>query len=205
MHLYKILLLIICTTNLFAKYTININFESGFKYKSQDNFILKLENINSKHDIEQIIKDQDWIEDYIITHKPFSKVIFLTIKNREPIFVLNEMYFYDRDLNKFNFDHSKKDLIIVEGPIDDLRQVIKLINVVESTTLSQFKINNINYSYVNGWDVKSNNTLIRFGKELTKKKFNNYHETVNYLFEISKIPSIIDVRYKDGVALNYGK
>ena len=92
---------------------------------------------------------------------------------------------------------------MVDGPIDDLRQVIKLINVVESTTLSQFKINNINY--VNGWDVKSNNTLIRFGKELTKKKFNNYHETVNYLFEISKIPSIIDVRYKDGVALNYGK
>ena len=133
------------------------------------------------------------------------RAVFINIKNREPIFVLNEMYFYDRDLNKFNFERSKKDLIMVDGPFDDLRQVIKLINVVESTTLGQFKINNINYSYVNGWEVKSNNTLIRFGKELTKKKFNNYHETVNYLFEISKIPSIIDVRYKDGVALNYGK
>ena len=77
MHLYKILILIICASNLFAKYTININFESGFQYKSQDNFISKLENLNSKHDIEQIIKDQDWIKSYSITHKPFTKVIFL--------------------------------------------------------------------------------------------------------------------------------
>ena len=94
MHLYKVLVLIICTSNISAKYTININFESGFQYKSQNNLILKLENLNSKHDIEQVIKDQDWIKDYIIMHKPFSKVMFLTIKNREPIFVLNNCLLY---------------------------------------------------------------------------------------------------------------
>ena len=58
---------------------------------------------------------------------------------------------------------------------------------------------------VDGWDVKSNKTLIRFGKELSEKRLNNFNDTVNYLFEISRIPSIIDVRYKDGVALKYGK
>ena len=204
-NLLLIPLIFFASLSLGKNYEISINFESGFEYQSQKQFIESIKLSKSSKEIEHLIDDQDWIKNYSIRYKPFKKEVFINIKNREPIFVLNEMYFYDRDLNKFNFDHSKKDLIIVEGPIDDLRQVTKLINVVESTTLSQFKINNINYSYVNGWDVKSNNTLIRFGKELTKKKFNNYHETVNYLFEISKIPSIIDVRYKDGVALNYGK
>ena len=71
--------------------------------------------------------------------------------------------------------------------------------------LNKFVIESIAYSYVNGWDVKSNKALIRFGKELSEKRLNNFKYTVNYLFEISRIPSIIDVRYKDGVALKYGK
>ena len=204
MHLYKILLLIICTTNLFAKYTININFESGFKYKSQDNFILKLENINSKHDIEQIIKDQDWIKDYIITHKPFSKVIFLTIKNREPIFVLNNDFFYDEDLRKFKFYKTYQKLITVNGPIQNIEDIQKIINEVK---LSKFNFDTftINYTYVNGWDVKTEKFLIRFGKDLSKNKFKKFQDTSNYLYENTKIPSIIDMRYKNGVAINYGK
>ena len=204
MHLYKILLLIICTTNLFAKYTININFESGFKYKSQDNFILKLENINSKHDIEQIIKDQDWIEDYIITHKPFSKVIFLTIKNREPIFVLNNEFFYDEDLRKFKFYKTYQKLITVNGPIQNTEDIQKIINEVKFSKFN-FDTFTINYNYVNGWDVKTDIFLIRFGKDLSKNKFKKFQDTSNYLYENTKIPSIIDMRYKDGVAINYGK
>ena len=204
MHLYKILLLIICTTNLFAKYTININFESGFKYKSQDNFILKLENINSKHDIEQIIKDQDWIKDYIITHKPFSKVIFLTIKNREPIFVLNNDFFYDEDLRKFKFYKTYQKLITVNGPIQNIEDIQKIINEVKFSKFN-FDTFTINYNYVNGWDVKTDIFLIRFGKDLSKNKFKKFQDTSNYLYENTKIPSIIDMRYKDGVAINYGK
>ena len=204
MHLYKILLLIICTTNLFAKYTININFESGFKYKSQDNFILKLENINSKHDIEQIIKDQDWIKDYIIMHKPFSKEIFLTIKNREPIFVLNNDFFYDEDLRKFKFYKTYQKLITVNGPIQNTEDIQKIINEVKFSKFN-FDTFTINYNYVNGWDVKTDIFLIRFGKDLSKNKFKKFQDTSNYLYENTKIPSIIDMRYKDGVAINYGK
>ena len=204
MHLYKILLLIICTTNLFAKYTINIHFESGFKYKSQDNFILKLENINSKHDIEQIIKDQDWIKDYIIMHKPFSKEIFLTIKNREPIFVLNNDFFYDEDLRKFKFYKTYQKLITVNGPIQNIEDIQKIINEVKFSKFN-FDTFTINYNYVNGWDVKTDIFLIRFGKDLSKNKFKKFQDTSNYLYENTKIPSIIDMRYKDGVAINYGK
>tara|TARA_B100001996_G_scaffold41994_1_gene30482 strand:- start:337 stop:960 length:624 start_codon:yes stop_codon:yes gene_type:complete len=194
------------TTLCIAKnYSINVNFESGFEYKSQEEFVNKLQFSKSTREIEYLISNQDWIKDYSLRYKPFKKEVFISIRNRMPIFVLNNKFFYDEDLNKFNFDQSKKDLIMVQGPIDNVEEVLKLIKVIESSSSIQFKIESINYSYVNGWDVKSNKTFIRFGKELSEKRLNNFKDTVNYLFEISRIPSIIDIRYKDGVALNYGK
>ena len=194
------------TTLCIAKnYEINVNFESGFEYKSQEEFVNKLQFSKSIREIEYLISNQDWIKDYSLRYKPFKKEVFISIRNRMPIFILNNKFFYDEDLNKFNFDQSKKDLIMVQGPIDDVEEVLKLIKVIESSSSIQFKIESINYSYVNGWDVKSNKTFIRFGKELSEKRLNNFKDTVNYLFEISRIPSIIDVRYKDGVALKYGK
>ena len=194
------------TTLCIAKnYEINVNFESGFEYKSQEEFVNQLQFLRSTREIEYLISNQDWIKDYSLRYKPFKKEVFISIRNRSPIFILNKEFFYDEELNKFNFDQSKKDLIMVQGPIDDVEEVLKLIKVIESNSLIQFKIESIDYSYVNGWDVKSNKALIRFGKDLSEKRLNNFKDTVNYLFEISRIPSIIDVRYKDGVALKYGK
>jgi len=198
--------LIFFTTLSTAKnYEINVNFESGFEYKSQEEFVNQLQFLRSTREIEYLVSSQDWIKDYSLRYKPFRKEVFISIRNRLPIFVLNKEFFYDEELNKFNFDQSKKDLIMVQGPIDDVEEVLKLIEVIESNSLIQFKIESIDYSYVNGWDVKSNKALIRFGKDLSEKRLNNFKDTVNYLFEISRIPSIIDVRYKDGVALKYGK
>ena len=198
--------LIFFTTLSTAKnYEINVNFESGFEYKSQEEFVNQLQFLRSTREIEYLINNQDWIKDYSLRYKPFRKEVFISIRNRLPIFILNKEFFYDEELNKFNFDQSKKDLIMVQGPIDDVEEVLKLIEVIESNSLIQFKIESIDYSYVNGWDVKSNKALIRFGKDLSEKRLNNFKDTVNYLFEISRIPSIIDVRYKDGVALKYGK
>ena len=198
--------LIFFTTLCTAKnYEINVNFESGFEYKSQEEFVNQLQFLRSTREIEYLVSNQDWIKDYSLRYKPFRKEVFISIRNRLPIFILNKEFFYDEELNKFNFDQSKKDLIMVQGPIDDVEEVLKLIEVIESNSLIQFKIESIDYSYVNGWDVKSNKALIRFGKDLSEKRLNNFKDTVNYLFEISRIPSIIDVRYKDGVALKYGK
>ncbi len=198
--------LIFFTTLSTAKnYEINVNFESGFEYKSQEEFVNQLQFLRSTREIEYLVSNQDWIKDYSLRYKPFRKEVFISIRNRLPIFVLNKEFFYDEELNKFNFDQSKKDLIMVQGPIDDVEEVLKLIEVIESNSLIQFKIESIDYSYVYGWDVKSNKALIRFGKDLSEKRLNNFKDTVNYLFEISRIPSIIDVRYKDGVALKYGK
>ena len=204
MLLYKKLLLIIfflISTNLFAEYEIEINFESGFEFKSQQLLIETLSKTNSKRKIEKVLISEDWIENYSIMQKPFQKKIFIRIKNREPILVLNDEFFYDKNLFRFEYDKSKNDIIFVSAPDDLVEDALKIIARNEAS----IKIKTIKYSHVTGWDIKTDKFLIKFGKDLTEKKFQNFEDTVNYLFEIGKNPSIIDIRYKDGAAIKYGK
>ena len=208
MHPYKLyisILFLFTSLNLSSQYLINLNFESGFEFESQKKLVSELKNSKSKKQIEKILKRQDWIKDFSLVYKPFKKEVYLSIVNREPIFVLNNQFFYDVNLHKFKFDNSKKDLVIVQGPIKNEEDILVLINRIESVENLNFEINKINYSYVNGWDVITDKLLIRFGNNLNEKKFNDFEYTLNYLFENGKNPSIIDMRYKDGVALNYGK
>ena len=208
MHPYKLyisILFLFTSLNLSSQYLINLNFESGFEFESQKKLVSELKNSKSKKQIEKILKRQDWIKDFSLVYKPFKKEVYLSIVNREPIFVLNNQFFYDINLHKFKFDNSKKDLVIVQGPIKNEEDILLLINRIESVANINFEINKINYSYVNGWDVITDKLLIRFGNNLNEKKFNDFEYTLNYLFENGKNPSIIDMRYKDGVALNYGK
>ena len=208
MHHYKLyisVLFLFTSLNVSSQYLINLNFESGFEFESQKKLVSELKNSNSKKQIEKILKRQDWIKDFSLVYKPFKKEVYLNIVNREPIFVLNNQFFYDINLYKFKFDNSKKDLVIVQGPIKNEEDILLLINRIESVANINFEINKINYSYVNGWDVITDKLLIRFGNNLNEKKFNDFEYTLNYLFENGKNPSIIDMRYKDGVALNYGK
>ena len=204
MLLYKKLFLIIfflISTNLFAEYEIEINFESGFEFKSQQLLIETLRKTNSKRKIEKVLISEDWIENYSIMQKPFQKKIFIRIKNREPILVLNDEFFYDKNLFRFEYDKSKNDIIFVSAPDDLVEDALKIIARNEAS----IKIKTIKYSHVTGWDIKTDKFLIKFGKDLTEKKFQNFEDTVNYLFEIGKNPSIIDIRYKDGAAIKYGK
>ena len=208
MHHYKFyisVLFLFTSLNVSSQYSINLNFESGFEFESQKKLVSELKNSQSNKQIEKILNRQDWIKDFSLVYKPFKKEVYLSIVNREPIFVLNNQFFYDINLHKFKFDNSKKDLIIVQGPIKNEEDILLLINRIESVENPNFYINKINYSYVNGWDVITDKLLIRFGNNLNEKKFNDFEYTLNYLFENGKNPSIIDMRYKDGVALNYGK
>lgn len=204
MLLYKksfLIIFFLISTNLFAEYEIEINFESGFEFKNQQLLIETLRKTNSKRKIEKALISEDWIENYSIIQKPFQKKIFIRIKNREPILVLNNKFFYDKDLFRFEYDKSKKDIIFVSAPEDLVEDALQIISRCEAS----IKIKTIKYSHVTGWDVKTDKFLIRFGKHLTEKKFQNFEDTVNYLFEIGKNPSIIDIRYKDGAAIKYGK
>ena len=204
MLLYKksfLIIFFLISTNLFAEYEIEINFESGFEFKSQQLLIETLSKTNSKRKIEKVLISEDWIENYSIMQQPFQKKIFIRIKNREPILVLNNKFFYDKDLFRFEYDKSKKDIIFVSAPEDLAEDALQIISRCEAS----IKIKTIKYSHVTGWDIKTDKFLIRFGKHLTEKKFQNFEDTVNYLFEIGKNPSIIDIRYTDGAAIKYGK
>jgi hypothetical protein len=208
MHLYnKIipLIFLLFSSGLFAQYKININYESGYEYESQKYLINDIKNEYSRRGIQIIIEKQDWIQDYSIIFKPMKKEIFISIKNREPLFILNQEYFYDKDLIRFKYDQSSKKLIEVNGDIQDLESIIFLMKLVQNSELINFKINRIDYSLITGWDVITDSTLIRFGKDISKKRVKIFGDTLNYLYDNGKIPSIIDMRYKDGVALNYGK
>ena len=208
MHLYnKIipLIFLLFSSGLFAQYKININSESGYEYESQKYLINDIKNEYSRRGIQRIIEKQDWIQDYSIIFKPMKKEIFISIKNREPLFILNQEYFYDKDLIRFKYDQSSKKLIEVNGDIQDLESIIFLMKLVQSSELINFKIDRIDYSLITGWDVITDSTLIRFGKDISKKRVKIFGDTLNYLYDNGKIPSIIDMRYKDGVALNYGK
>ena len=204
MLLYKksfLIIFFLISTNLFAEYEIEINFESGFEFKNQQLLIETLRKTNSKRKIEKALISEDWIENYSIMQKPFQKKIFIRIKNREPILVLNDEFFYDKNLFRFEYDKSKSDIIFVSAPEDLVEDALKIIARSEAS----IKIKTIKYSHVTGWDIKTDKFLIRFGKHLTEKKFQNFEDTVNYLFEIGKNPSIIDIRYTDGAAIKYGK
>ena len=208
MHLYnKIipLIFLLFSSGLFAQYKININYESGYEYESQKYLINDIKNEYSRRGIQRIIEKQDWIQDYSIIFKPMKKEIFISIKNREPLFILNQEYFYDKDLIRFKYAQSSKKLIEVNGDIQDLESIIFLMKLVQSSELINFKIDRIDYSLITGWDVITDSTLIRFGKDISKKRVKIFGDTLNYLYDNGKIPSIIDMRYKDGVALNYGK
>tara|TARA_Y100000768_G_C23975941_1_gene683065 strand:- start:1797 stop:2423 length:627 start_codon:yes stop_codon:yes gene_type:complete len=208
MRLYKrtyFVILVSFSMNLISQYEININYESGFEYKSQKMLLKDLEKESSRLGIQSLIHKQDWIENYSIIYKPFKKKVYISIKNREPIFILNKEYFYDKNLMKYKYDQSNNELIKVDGDINKIKDVLFLIELVELNNLINFKINKIEYNFVSGWDVITESTLIRFGKDIPQDRVKNFIDTVNYLYEKKKIPSIIDMRYKDGVAIDYGK
>ena len=134
---------IIFSATLTGEYKINIIYESGFEFKSQHLLINDLKECSSKKEIESLVSDQDWIKDYYLAFKPFKKEIYLNIKNREPIFILNNKFFYDKKLSKFEYDNSKRNLILVEGPVDNPEDILKLIKEIESIPNTQFKIQSI--------------------------------------------------------------
>jgi hypothetical protein len=88
MNLYKKVFLILFTSlssaALYAKdFTIDLTLDKFF-LESQKIFIEDLNKINTKNDLENLIKAQDWIDEYKINFKPFTKFAKLNIKSRNP-------------------------------------------------------------------------------------------------------------------------
>jgi cell division septal protein FtsQ len=82
---------------------------------------------------------------------------------------------------------------------------LKIINFINNSDIKNFNtLNLIQYNHISGWELNINKTVIKLGKNLNDKKFELFQETLDYLSINNKIPSMIDLRYKDGVALKNG-
>ena len=207
-NIYLPALLVIFCFNLSANnFIINITYESDFYLSSQTQLTKDLNNIKSKKDVEKILLDQDWIKSYYLKSHPLTKEVSVSIINKKPIYILNEKHYVDENSNLFKFDQTQLDLIRVNGPITNRDEVLFIIESIKEIQQKNYPliIEMINYDHVSGWQVKTQKFNIKFGENIPKSKFKTLKDTLNYLYERRSIPSMIDLRYKDGVALDYGK
>tara|TARA_Y100000385_G_scaffold73917_1_gene74583 strand:- start:445 stop:1077 length:633 start_codon:yes stop_codon:yes gene_type:complete len=182
----------------------DINYESGMQLDSQKFFNESLSLVISKKELRLLLEEQDWIASYSIRSLPFSKKVHISISNRIPIFILNDRYYVDKDLNKFKFDFTSTSLIKINGDIKDLDNILLLIDLFSEYKETNFALISINFNHVRGWLINTDSSVIKLGKKIDSIKIKNTKDTLNYLYEKRKIPKIIDLRYKDGVALKHG-
>ena len=182
----------------------DIHYESGMQLDSQKFFNESLSLVISKKELRLLLEEQDWIASYSIRSLPFSKKVHISISNRIPIFILNDRYYVDKDLNKFKFDFTSTSLIKINGDIKDLDNILLLIDLFSEYKETNFALISINFNHVRGWLINTDSSVIKLGKKIDNIKIKNTKDTLNYLYEKRKIPKIIDLRYKDGVALKYG-
>lgn len=206
MQKIKFLFLLFISISALTDFDIKISFENTPKYKSQFEFIEEAKFLESTSSLSALVKNQDWIEDYILKKSPFLNTIEIYIYSKKPLFILNNKFYVDENLDQFKYSTGEKNVLRVNGQIEDLSNVLEIINFIQDNNFKNFNtLNLIQYNYVSGWSLKFDNTNIRLGKTLNNNKFKLFKETLNYLSINNKIPSMIDLRYKDGVAFDYGK
>jgi cell division septal protein FtsQ len=202
---FLLLFLLFISMSALTDFDIKISFENTPKYKSQFEFIEEAKFLDSTSSLSVLIKNQDWIEDYILKKSPFLNTIEIYIYSKKPLFILNNKFYVDENLDQFKYSSGEKDVLRVNGQIKDLYNVLEIINFIQDNNFKDFNtLNLIQYNYVSGWSLKFDNTNIRLGKTLNNNKFKLFKETLDYLSINNKIPSMIDLRYKDGVALKNG-
>ena len=205
MQKIKFLFLLFISISALTDFDIKISFEDTPKYKSQFEFIEEAKFWESTSSLSALVKNQDWIEDYILKKSPFLNTIEIYIYSKKPLFILNNKFYVDENLDQFKYSTGEKNVLRVNGQIEDLSNVLEIINFIQDNNFKNFNtLNLIQYNYVSGWSLKFDNTNIRLGKTLNNNKFKLFKETLNYLSINNKIPSMIDLRYKDGVALKNG-
>ena len=184
--------------------SLDINYESGIQLDSQKAFIKTLSVVKSKKELKLLLDNQDWISSYTMRSLPFDNEVKISIKNRIPIFILNNTFYVDEELKKFKFDFTDTSLIKINGDIKDLNDVMLIIDLFSMYEQNDFAIISINFNHIRGWLINSKSLEIKLGKEIDINKIKLIKDTLNYLYDKRKIPKIIDLRYKDGVALKYG-
>ena len=205
MHHFRYLLIFFYSINTFAQLNIEVTFEDPIEFESQLKFIQGLDDIDSVKSLKNALENQEWIDTYILNKVPFDNNIEVYISSKKPLFNLNNEFYVDYDLDQFSYSASNINYLRVNGDISNLSDIINLIEFVKQLDNNIFnKLELIEYSHIFGWLIVLDKTKIKLGKEISNKKLKLLEETIEYLDINNKIPSMIDLRYKDGVAIKNG-
>ena len=202
---FRYLLIFFYSINTFAQLNIEVTFEDPIEFESQLKFIEGLDDIDSVKSLKNALENQEWIDTYILNKVPFDNNIEVYISSKKPLFNLNNEFYVDYDLDQFSYSASNINYLRVNGDISNLSDIINLIEFVKQLDNNIFnKLELIEYSHIFGWLIVLDKTKIKLGKEISNKKLKLLEETIEYLDINNKIPSMIDLRYKDGVAIKNG-
>ena len=202
---FRYLLIFFYSINTSAQLNIEVTFEDPIEFESQLKFIESLDDMGSVKSLKNALENQEWIDSYILNRIPFDDNIGVYISSKKPLFNLNNEFYVDYDLDKFSYSASNRSYLRVNGDISNLSDIINLIEFAKELDNNIFnKLELIEYSHIFGWLIVLDQTEIKLGKEITNKKFKLLEETIEYLDINNKIPSMIDLRYKDGVAIKNG-
>ena len=181
-------------------------FENPQFLKQEEDLLITLEDINSYEDLSKFLHNQNWINSFLIK-KSFFKPLKIFIESKEPKYIWQEKFYLDESLSKFLYFEEHPDLLHLNTPIELVDEWLKVEKqFYEVTEAFNLKISSITFTEAEGWYFKTRNNLrINMGSDLSYKIFKKLSLTLKYIFEKNLTPSIIDLRYKDGAALNYGK
>jgi len=206
-HLLLSILLISFTSHSFADNRIIINFENIPSLNQEADLIKSAKHYSSAQKLQRHLAQQKWVDQFLIKSSFFGTSVQAFIKSKKPQYVWKDKFYLDQQLSKFNYDGGHLELIRLNMPVEYLTAWINIetqfLSLLDDFNLT---IKSANYEPVIGWYFITNNSLrINLGENLSDDTYQKLSLTFKYMFENNLTPSIIDLRYKAGAALNYGK
>ena len=184
---------------------IKIFFEKPLTLAQEQKLVLALSENFSNKNLFALLNNQNWIESFLIKKSLFQP-IQIFIASKEPKYIWQEKFYLDSNLTRFLYSGEYPDLLHLDIPIELVDKWLQFENELFSLLkLYNLTIFSVSYSKAEGWYFHTkNNIRINLGSELTSNAYKKLSLTLKYIFEKNLTPSIIDLRYKDGAALNYG-
>jgi len=206
-HILLSILLLSFASNGFAENRIIITFENMPSLNQEADLIKSIENYTSAQKLQRHLAKQNWVDQFLIKRSFFGTSVQAFIKSKKPQYVWKDKFYLDQKLSKFTYDGGYIDLIRLNMPLEYLAAWVN-IEMQYLTLLNDFNLTlkSANFEPVMGWYLITNNSLrINLGDDLSDDAYQKLSLTFKYMFENNLTPSIIDLRYKAGAALNYGK
>jgi len=183
-----------------------ISFESQPTLQKEHELMSNLDSQIPKSNLFKHLTNQNWIDTFLIKRNVFGP-IRIFIQKKEPKYIWKEKFYLDSELNKFLYFGEYPNLLHLNMPIEFIEQWM-LAEDKFQLIMAGNNLNIISVAFINseGWSfILDNNLRINLGTDLSDKTYQNLSLALKYIFEKNLTPSIIDLRYKNGAALNYGK